>query len=73
METWRFALLYCAKHLLHFDEAKQRRAREGVERNKEGVSERESTRGQGRCVLAQILTESDAEEGGMVGKGKFSE
>lgn len=34
---------------------------------------RESTRGQGRCVLAQILTESDAEEGGMVGKGKFSE
>lgn len=41
METWRFALLYCAKHLLHFDEGKQRRAREGVERNKEGVSERE--------------------------------
>lgn len=41
METWRLALLYCAKHLLHFDEARQRRAREGVERNKEGVSERE--------------------------------
>lgn len=42
METWRLALLYCAKHLLHFDEAKQRRARGGgVERNKEGVSERE--------------------------------
>lgn len=71
MTTWRLALLYCAKHLLHFDEARQRRVSGG------GVGERREREHPwpGRdAFLARKkknLRESDAGEGRMAGDGKF--
>lgn len=51
LTTWRLALLYCAKHLLHFDEARQKAGERGweeggggereIERERERVRERE--------------------------------
>ena len=46
MTTWRLAPVYCAKHLLHFDEARQRREREEGEgeRGREYKRKRERVR-----------------------------
>lgn len=38
--TWRVVLLYCAKHLLHFDEARQKKDKGIVKRGWEVVEER---------------------------------
>lgn len=44
LTTWRLALLYCAKHLLHFDEARQKAGERGWEGEGGGERERERVR-----------------------------
>lgn len=48
--TRRLVLLYCSKHLLHFDEARRKEDKGIVRRGWEVVDEK-STHGQGRCVF----------------------
>lgn len=38
--TWRVVLFYCAKHLLHFDEARQKRDKETERKRWEAVDEK---------------------------------
>lgn len=64
LTTWRLALLYCAKHLLHFDEARQKAGERGweeggggereTERERERESRREGERGRDRAPVARL-------------------